>query len=59
MGKNLSKLILIVDDEVMIQRTLEGFLEKAGHKCLVASDAMEALLANTQERSSYRRFSSA
>jgi CheY-like chemotaxis protein len=43
MGNNPAKSILIVDDEVMIQETLTGFLEKAGHISLVASGAFEAI----------------
>ena len=39
----MSKSILIVDDEAMIQRSLLNFLEGAGYSCTTAADASEAL----------------
>ena len=40
---NLYRSILIVDDEVMIQRHMQSMLERMGCTCEVASNASEAL----------------
>ena len=43
MKDKLSKNILVVDDDVAIQNTIQELLRSFGRKCKIASDAFEAL----------------